>query len=76
MQHVYLVYNYNIIDQQCIHNAIINLGFTLLCTTSDDEMTKKKKGLHLKNLLFSCIYIYKIQIVQNTAQLSSKGTFN
>ncbi len=28
-----------------------------LCVTSDDETTKKK-GLHLKTLLFSYIYIY------------------
>jgi hypothetical protein len=48
----------------------INLGYVLLCTTSD----KKNKGLHLKTLLFSSIY--RIQIVQNTTQLSSKGIFN
>jgi len=40
---------------------IFYLGSTLLCVTSDDEMTKKKKGLCLKILLFSDIY--KIQIV-------------
>ncbi len=52
---MYLVYNYNTINQQCIHNAIINLGFTLLCIISDDwehqvykhvpkgEKKKKKK---------------------------------
>jgi len=45
----------------------------LLHTTNDDEMTKENKGLHLKILLFS--NIYKIQIVQKTAQLS-KGRFN
>jgi hypothetical protein len=51
------------------------LGFALLYTTSDDEMTKKeRKGLHLKTLLF--LNIYNIQIVQNIAQLSSKGRFN
>jgi hypothetical protein len=43
-------------------------------TTNDDEMTQKKKGLCLKFLLFSDIYW--IQIVQKTAQLSSKGRFN
>jgi hypothetical protein len=32
---------------------------------------QKKKGSHLKTLLFS--NIYKIQIVQNITQLSSKG---
>jgi len=57
-----------------------NLGFVLLCSISDNEMTKKKGGggLHLKILLFSYIYIYiyRNQIVQNTAQLSSKGRFN
>jgi len=30
----------------------------LLCTTNDNEMTKKKRGLHLKTLLFPYIYIY------------------
>jgi hypothetical protein len=40
---------------------------------NDNEMTKKEKGLYLKTLLFSDIY--KIQIVQNTTQLSSKGRF-
>jgi len=51
------------------------LGSALLHTTSDDEMKKKKKkGLHLKTLLFQ--YIYIIQIVQNIAQLSSKGRFD
>jgi hypothetical protein len=52
------------------------LGFALLyTTTSEDEMTKKrKKGLHLKILLV--LNIYKIQIVQNIAQLSSKGRLN
>jgi hypothetical protein len=34
-----------------------NLGSMLLCTTSDDEMTQKNKGLHLKTLLFLDIYI-------------------
>jgi hypothetical protein len=53
---------------------IINLGFMLPHTTNDDEMTQKKKGLCLKFLLFSDIYW--IQIVQKTAQLSSKGRFN
>jgi hypothetical protein len=52
----------------------------LLHITSDDEMTQKKRGLHLKSLLFSCIYIYihthRTQILQNIAQLSSKGRFN
>ncbi len=38
---------------------IFYLGSALLCVTSDDEMTKKKKGL--KILLFSDIY--RIQIV-------------
>jgi hypothetical protein len=50
-----------------------NLGFALLCT-SDDEMTKKKKGLHMKTLLFSDIY--RIQIIQKITQLLSKGRFN
>jgi len=27
---------------------ILNLGFGLLHTTNDDEMTKRNKGLHLK----------------------------
>jgi hypothetical protein len=35
---------------------------------------KENKGLHLKTLLFSDIYM--IQIVQKNAQLSSKGRFN
>lgn len=37
----------------CIYyqNCINYLCFALLCTTSDDEMTKKN-GLHLKTLLF------------------------
>jgi hypothetical protein len=52
----------------------------MLDITSDDETTKKKRGLHLKTLLFSCIYIYiythRTQILQNIAQLSSKGRFN
>jgi hypothetical protein len=48
----------------------IYLGSTLLHTTSNDEMTKKKKkDLHLKTLLF--LHIYRIQIVQKIAQLSS-----
>jgi hypothetical protein len=47
---------------------IINLGFVLLCTTSDNEMTKKTKGLHLKFLIFSN--------VQKITQLSYKGRFN
>jgi hypothetical protein len=51
----------------------MNLGFVLLHTTNDDEMTPKKK-LHLNFLLF--LDIYRIEIVQNTAQLSSKGRFN
>ncbi len=34
-------------------NMFINLGFVLLHPTNDDEMTKKKKSLHLKT------YIYK-----------------
>jgi hypothetical protein len=50
------------------------LGFVLLHTTKDHEMTKKQKGLHLKTLLFSDLY--RVQIVQKTTQLSSKGTFN
>ncbi len=53
---------------------LINLGSALLHTTNDNEMTKKKTGLHLKTLLF--LNIYRIQIVQNTTQLSSKGRFN
>jgi hypothetical protein len=54
----------------------IYLGSMLLHTTSNDEMTKKKKkkGLHLKTLLFSDIY--RIQIVYKTDWLSSKGRFN
>jgi len=35
---------------------------------------KQKKGLHLRTLLF--LDIYRIQILQNIAQLSSKGGFN
>jgi hypothetical protein len=31
----------------------------LLRTTTDDEMTKKNKGLHFKTLLFPYMYIYK-----------------
>jgi uncharacterized membrane protein len=53
------------------------LGFVLLHTTKNHEMTKKKqkqKCLHLKTLLFSDLY--RIQIVQKTTQLSSKGRFN
>ncbi len=51
----------------------IYLGSMLLHTTSNDEVTKKKKkGLHLKTLLFSDIY--KIQIVQNCP--ISKGRFH
>ncbi len=49
---------------------IFNLGSALLCTSKKT----KKKGLHLKTLLFSDIH--RIQIVQNIAQLSSKGRFN
>jgi len=52
-------------------NMFINLGFVLLHPTNDDEMTKKKKVY-----IWKLIYIRKIQIVQNTAQLSSKGKFN
>jgi hypothetical protein len=44
-----------------------------LHTTNDDEMTKKK-DLDLKTLLF--LNTYRIQIVQNIAQLSSKREFN
>jgi hypothetical protein len=29
----------------------------LLHTTNGDEMTQKKKGFHLKILLFSCMYV-------------------
>jgi hypothetical protein len=50
---------------------IINLGFMLQRTTNDNEMTKIKK---VYILLFSDIY--KIQIVQKIARLSSKGRFN
>jgi len=56
------------------------LGFALLHSTSHEEMTKnkktkkQKKGLHLRTLLF--LDIYRIQILQNIAQLSSKGGFN
>jgi hypothetical protein len=46
-------------------------AFVLLCTTNDDEMKKRNNSLHLKILLF--LNIYRIQIIQNTAQLSSKG---
>jgi len=46
----------------------------LLCTTNDNEMTKKKKGFTFENFVISDMY--RIQIVQNTAQLSSKGRFN
>jgi len=42
----------------------------LLCITNDNEITKNKKGLHLKTLLFSDIYK-----IQNISQLSSKGRF-
>jgi hypothetical protein len=35
---------------------------------------KRNEGLHLKTLLF--LDLYRIQIVQNIAQLSSKGRFN
>ncbi len=53
-----------------------NLGSILLDNTSGDEMSKIKIkiGLYLKFLLFSDIY--KIQIVQNNVQLSSKVRFN
>jgi hypothetical protein len=37
---------------------------------------KENKGLHLKTLLFSYIYICRIQILQKIAQLLSKGRFN
>jgi len=47
------------------------LGSMLLCT---DEMTKKKQRLKFENFLIS--NIHKIQIVQNIAQLLSKGRFN
>jgi hypothetical protein len=50
----------------------INLGSELLHITSDNEMTKINKCLHLKKKTD----IYRIQIAQNTAQLSSKGRFN
>jgi hypothetical protein len=48
----------------------------LLRTTIDNETIKNNnnEGLHLKTLLFS--YIYKIQTVQKTTQLSSMGRFN
>jgi hypothetical protein len=49
------------------------MGSMLLRTINDDEIVKGNKGLHLKNLLF--LDIYRIQIVQNTTQLSSKGIF-
>jgi hypothetical protein len=58
-------------QSKLITNQVLNLGYTLLHSTSDGEMKKK---IHLKKNLFS--YIYKIQIVQNIAQLSSKGSFN
>ncbi len=54
--------------------CLIQLGLNVATHYSDDEMKKEKKGLHLKTLLFS--YMYRIQIVQNIAQLSSKGRFN
>jgi len=57
-----------------INISLFYLGSTLLHTIRDNEMTKKKGVLHLKNLLFS--NIYRIQIVQNIVQLSSKGGFN
>jgi hypothetical protein len=60
-----------------IETHTINLGSALLRTTNVNEMTpkkKNKKSLHLKFLLFSDIY--RIQIVQNIAQLSSKGRFD
>jgi hypothetical protein len=47
------------------------LGSVLLWT---DEMTKKKQRLKFENFLIS--NIHKIQIVQNIAQLLSKGRFN
>jgi hypothetical protein len=50
------------------------LGSMLLSITSDNKMTKKNKGAHLKTLLF--LDIYRIQILQNITQLSSKGRFN
>jgi hypothetical protein len=47
----------------------------LLQTTSDNEMTqkkkkKKKKKVYIINFCYFQIYIYKLQIVQNSAQLS------
>jgi hypothetical protein len=50
-----------------------NLGSMLLCITSDDEMTKKKGFTFANFVIFK--YIYRIQIVQNVVQLSSKGRF-
>ncbi len=43
----------------------------LLHTTNSNEMTKKKGGFTFENFVFSDIY--KIQIIQNTTQLSSRG---
>jgi hypothetical protein len=46
----------------------------LLRITSDNEMTPKKKGFTFENFVIFG-YIYRIQIVQHIAQLSSKGRF-
>jgi len=51
------------------------MGFALLCTTSNDEMTKQQKRFTLE-IFVILKYIDRIQIVQKTAQLSSKGRFN
>jgi hypothetical protein len=58
-----------------IETHIIKLGSANLHTNSDNEMTKKKK-VYIWNFCYFQIYIYRIQIVQNTAQLSSKGRFD
>jgi hypothetical protein len=61
-----MMYLYFSCTLQCLEiyqGIFINLGFGLLHTTNDDEMSKRNKGLHLK-LCFLKIYIgfklYKI----------------
>jgi hypothetical protein len=57
--------------------SLLYLGSALLHTTRDDEMTKKTKGFTFENfVIFSYIYIYRIQIVQKITQLSCNGRFN
>jgi len=73
-----LVSSSDMLKANCVSLTSCNHNYQLgLCTAMHyqwDEWQKWNKGLHLKTLLFSDIY--RIQIVQNITQLSSKGRFN